>query len=40
MAVTNDISDRLVRLPLYHDMSEAEQDRVVKVVTDYYNAYN
>ncbi len=28
--VTEDISDRLLRLPFYNDLSEAEQDFVVE----------
>jgi dTDP-4-amino-4,6-dideoxygalactose transaminase len=36
MTVTDDVADRLVRLPLYHAMSDAEQDRVLDVVFDFY----
>ncbi|WP_366887851.1 DegT/DnrJ/EryC1/StrS family aminotransferase, partial [Streptomyces sp. NPDC005476] len=36
MAVTDLVADRLVRLPLYHDMTEAEQDRILDVVFDFY----
>lgn len=32
MKVTNDISGRLVRLPLYHDLTEKDQDYVVNVL--------
>jgi dTDP-4-amino-4,6-dideoxygalactose transaminase len=30
--VTEDMSDRLVRLPFYNDLTEAEQDRVIEAV--------
>lgn len=36
MLVTDFIADRLVRLPLYHGMTQAEQDRVLDVVFDFY----
>lgn len=36
LEVTDRISATLVRLPLYYDMSDAEQDRVVKEVTRFY----
>lgn len=36
MPVTDFVADRLVRLPLYHGMTQAEQDRVVEVVFDFY----
>jgi len=32
MKVTNDISNRLIRLPLYHDLTEEDQDSVVNVL--------
>lgn len=38
LSVTDSIADRLVRLPLYHGMTEAEQDRVAQVVFDFYRA--
>ncbi|WP_175692847.1 dTDP-4-amino-4,6-dideoxygalactose transaminase [Burkholderia ambifaria] len=38
MQVTDDVADRLVRLPLYHAMSDAEQDRVLQVVSDFYRS--
>jgi dTDP-4-amino-4,6-dideoxygalactose transaminase len=38
LGVTDHVADRLVRLPLYHDMSEAEQDRILSVVFDFYRA--
>ncbi|HMF09042.1 MAG TPA: DegT/DnrJ/EryC1/StrS family aminotransferase, partial [Thermoanaerobaculia bacterium] len=31
--VTEDVSDRLLRLPFYTDMAAAEQDRVIEAVT-------
>jgi dTDP-4-amino-4,6-dideoxygalactose transaminase len=33
--VTEDVSERLLRLPFYNDLSEAEQDRVIGSVTSY-----
>ena len=33
--VTEDASDRLVRLPLYNDMSEAEQARVLSALIEF-----
>jgi len=33
--VTEEISDRLVRLPFYNDLSEADQDRVVKAAKSF-----
>lgn len=36
MSVTDFVADRLVRLPLYHGMTQAEQDRVLDVVFDFY----
>jgi dTDP-4-amino-4,6-dideoxygalactose transaminase len=30
--VTEEISDRLLRLPIYNDLSEADQERVVAAV--------
>jgi dTDP-4-amino-4,6-dideoxygalactose transaminase len=29
LPITEDVSDRLIRLPFYHDLSEAQQERVV-----------
>lgn len=36
MQVTDDISDRLVRLPLYHGITQAEQQRVVDALFDFF----
>lgn len=36
MTVTDNIAERLVRLPLYYRMTEEEQDRVISLVTSYY----
>lgn len=33
--VTEDVSDRLLRLPFYNDLAEADQARVVAAVTDF-----
>jgi dTDP-4-amino-4,6-dideoxygalactose transaminase len=33
--VTEDVSDRLVRLPFYNDLSESDQARVMEAVTDF-----
>ena len=33
--VTEDISDRLVRLPFYNDLSEDEQERVIEAILDF-----
>jgi len=33
--VTEEISERLVRLPFYNDMTEAEQEWVLEAVLDY-----
>ena len=33
--VTEDISDRLLRLPFYNDLSESDQARVVEAVTKF-----
>ncbi len=33
--VTEDISDRLLRLPFYNDMTEAEQRRVVEAINEF-----
>jgi len=33
--VTEDVSDRLLRLPFYNEMSEAEQSRVVAAIREY-----
>jgi dTDP-4-amino-4,6-dideoxygalactose transaminase len=38
MDVTDFVADRLVRLPLYHGMTQAEQDRVLDVVFSFYKA--
>jgi len=36
MSVTDDVSDRLVRLPLYYEMTEAETSAVVKKIFEFY----
>ena len=36
MIVTDNISDRVLRLPMYYEMSDDEIDRVVKVVEGFY----
>ena len=36
IGVTNDISDRLLRLPLYYEMSDEDIERVVEVVQGFY----
>lgn len=33
--VTEDVSDRLLRLPFYNDMTQFEQDRVIEAVCDF-----
>jgi dTDP-4-amino-4,6-dideoxygalactose transaminase len=33
--VTEDVSDRLVRLPFYNDLSEADQSRVIDAVREF-----
>ena len=33
--VTEDVSDRLVRLPLHYHLSAADQDRVIEAVTSF-----
>jgi dTDP-4-amino-4,6-dideoxygalactose transaminase len=38
MPVTEDVSGRLLRLPLFHELTEAEQERVVAEVTDFLEA--
>jgi len=30
--ITEDISDRLIRLPLYNHLTEADQDRIVELI--------
>jgi dTDP-4-amino-4,6-dideoxygalactose transaminase len=35
MTVTNDTSDRLLRLPLYYDMSEADTQRVIETLISF-----
>jgi dTDP-4-amino-4,6-dideoxygalactose transaminase len=34
--VTQDVSRRLIRLPFYYDLSEAEQVRVIEQVYDFF----
>ena len=36
LAVTDMISERLLRLPLYYDMSQAEAERVAEAVRAFY----
>jgi len=36
LPVTNDTSDRLLRLPLYYEMSDQEVELVAEVVQDFY----
>lgn len=36
MTVTNDISERVLRLPMYYEMTDDEIDRVVQAVEDFY----
>ncbi|MBI5249116.1 MAG: dTDP-4-amino-4,6-dideoxygalactose transaminase [Desulfomonile tiedjei] len=38
MDVTDDMSDRLLRLPLYFEMTDKEVDRVVELVWDFYSS--
>jgi dTDP-4-amino-4,6-dideoxygalactose transaminase len=33
--VTEDVSDRLLRLPFYNDLSETEQDKVISTVRNF-----
>ncbi len=33
--VTEEISDRLVRLPLYNDLNEAEQDLIIHTIQNF-----
>ena len=33
--VTEDVSDRLLRLPLYHDLSEGDQRRVIEAIKEF-----
>ena len=35
LPVTEDVSSRLLRLPLYYDLSESDQTRVVDCVSDF-----
>ncbi|HOS97586.1 MAG TPA: dTDP-4-amino-4,6-dideoxygalactose transaminase [Deltaproteobacteria bacterium] len=37
MAVTDDLSERLLRLPMYYEMTEAEQQKVVQEVFAFYS---
>jgi len=37
LPVTESVSERIVRLPLYPDLTDAEQDRIVEVVTEFLN---
>ncbi len=38
MAVTDSVAERLLRLPLYYEMGEAEVDRVVECVASFFEA--
>ncbi|MFT3752546.1 MAG: dTDP-4-amino-4,6-dideoxygalactose transaminase [Paludibacter sp.] len=38
MTVTDDLADRLLRLPLYFGMTDPEQDRVLEVLYNYFKA--
>lgn len=38
MHVTDDVSDRLVRLPLYYEMTDNDIDIVISAITDFYRA--
>ena len=40
LPVTEDLSARLLRLPLYHEITEAEQAEVVREVTAYLRGRN
>ena len=33
--VTEDVSDRLLRLPFYNSLSEAQQDRVIEAIREF-----
>jgi dTDP-4-amino-4,6-dideoxygalactose transaminase len=34
--VTENVSDRLLRLPFYNDLTAADQDRVISAVREYF----
>jgi dTDP-4-amino-4,6-dideoxygalactose transaminase len=36
MSVTNDVSDRILRLPLYYEMTDAEVKSVVSALSGFY----
>jgi len=36
MKVTDDISERLLRLPIYYSISDAEVDTVIDAVRDFF----
>jgi dTDP-4-amino-4,6-dideoxygalactose transaminase len=38
MKVTDDISDRLLRLPIYFGISDAEVDAVIDAVSQFFSA--
>jgi dTDP-4-amino-4,6-dideoxygalactose transaminase len=38
MQVTDSISDRLLRLPLYYEMEDSDIERVVELIQDFYEA--
>jgi len=40
MKVTDDISDRLLRLPIYFGISDAEVDAVIDAVSQFYARRN
>jgi hypothetical protein len=35
LSVTENLSDRLVRLPFYNDLTEEDQERVVRAATEF-----
>jgi dTDP-4-amino-4,6-dideoxygalactose transaminase len=39
MKVTDTMSDRLLRLPLYYEMTEDDVDRVAELVTTFYRVH-
>jgi dTDP-4-amino-4,6-dideoxygalactose transaminase len=36
MSITDDISSRLLRLPLYYEMRDEDVDRVIEAVREFY----
>jgi len=39
MTITDNVSERIVRLPLYYGMTGAEQARVIAGVSEFYQAH-